>query len=414
MREVRITNRKLLSIVSILFVILGCLDDAVSQGIWSTDTTAEFIANSYNASSVLDGRIYVMPGDFASELQVFDPLTHTWSTPATTGAFMTEQHYLPASIALNGKIYVLGGSNGLFTSKSSVSRVYDPAIRLWSVLKPTGIFTPRDGLTASVVDSKIYVIGGDTSWVTPVNILEIYDPSTNAWSTPATTGTFTPRSDLTSCVVDGKIYVIGGWDHTANELSTLEVFDPSTMNWSSPVTTGIFTPRHLMTSAVVNGKIYVFGGSLSDHIAPCNILEVFDPATNKWSTPITAGIFTPRFALSSGVVSGKIYTLGGFTPHTELNSNEVFTPGTSQVQPGEAFQEIMLSPNPTTGFITVHNPPVNIVHVTVSNILGERIVEIAYPNALEFTLDLSKVSPGIYLARFSLPIDVITRMIIKE
>ncbi|MFI5264945.1 MAG: T9SS type A sorting domain-containing protein, partial [Candidatus Kapaibacterium sp.] len=73
-----------------------------------------------------------------------------------------------------------------------------------------------------------------------------------------------------------------------------------------------------------------------------------------------------------------------------------------------------LSPNPTTGIITVHNAPANILHVTVSSILGESIIELTHPNAPEFTLDLSKLPPGTYIARFSMANEVITRKILKE
>ena len=73
-----------------------------------------------------------------------------------------------------------------------------------------------------------------------------------------------------------------------------------------------------------------------------------------------------------------------------------------------------LSPNPTTGIITVQNTEQNISHITVSNILGEQMLELVKPNAPEFTLDLSKLPPGIYFARFVMAGEVVTRKIVKE
>jgi photosystem II stability/assembly factor-like uncharacterized protein len=75
---------------------------------------------------------------------------------------------------------------------------------------------------------------------------------------------------------------------------------------------------------------------------------------------------------------------------------------------------ISLSPNPTTGIITVHNTSANILHVTVNSILGESVLELEHPNAPEFTLDLSKIPPGIYFARFVMAGEVVSRKIIKE
>jgi hypothetical protein len=139
---------------------------------------------------------------------------------------------------------------------------------VWSTPTTTGTFTARYDLTSSVVNGKIYAMGGNNGIT--VNILEVFDPSTNAWSTPTTTGTFTARYGLTSDVVNGKIYAMGGANSTY--LNTLEVFDPSTNTWSTPTTTGTFPPRFLHTSSVVNGKIYAIGGSNGGNLTP---LEVF-------------------------------------------------------------------------------------------------------------------------------------------
>ena len=88
--------------------------------------------------------------------------------------------------------------------------------------------------------------------------------------------------------------------------------------------------------------------------------------------------------------------------------------GSSEVKIENTFLNLSLSPNPTTGIITVHNAPANILHVTVSSILGESVLELAHPNAPELTLDLSKLPTGIYFVGFSLANGVITRKIIKE
>jgi photosystem II stability/assembly factor-like uncharacterized protein len=81
--------------------------------------------------------------------------------------------------------------------------------------------------------------------------------------------------------------------------------------------------------------------------------------------------------------------------------------------PTQSNLSISLSPNPTTGIITVLNAPIN-THVTILNVLGESVKECT--NAIEgdFTFDLSKQSPGTYFARFSSANEVIIRKIIKE
>ena len=75
---------------------------------------------------------------------------------------------------------------------------------------------------------------------------------------------------------------------------------------------------------------------------------------------------------------------------------------------------LSLSPNPTTGIFTVHNAPANLLGVSILNVLGQTVLDLPHPNAPEFTLDLSKLPPGTYFARFSLPSEVITRKILKQ
>ena len=149
-----------------------------------------------------------------------------------------------------------------------------------------------------------------------LNTMEVFNPSTNTWSTPKTTGNFTPRTALTSAVVNGKIYVMGGLSAIVNSeltpswaLNRLEIFDPSTNSWSSPITKGECIARKGMTSAVLNGKIYVLGGMVGGIIL--NTMEVFDPATNSWNTPSLVGACTPRTGPTCAVVNGTIFAMGG-------------------------------------------------------------------------------------------------------
>jgi N-acetylneuraminic acid mutarotase len=190
-----------------------------------------------------------------------------------------------------------------------------------------------------VLGDKIYVFGGAIGPEKPSNMsnaLEVFDPKTNHWSTPKTTGTFTARNNLCACAINGKIYTLGGYDaHAPGDLNVLEVFDPVTNIWTTPKTTGTFTPHGAFTANVVNGKIYAIGGfndkGARGHRVIGNV-EVFDPKTNTWSTPATTGTFKARLLHTSGVVNNKIYIIGG-TPNmadpltTEIV--QVFDPGTN-------------------------------------------------------------------------------------
>src|ERR1700704_3145984 len=65
---------------------------------------------------------------------------------------------------------------------------------LWATGSIQG-FTQRYSLSASVVNGKIYAIGGVTGLgIKGIrNPFEVYDPITNTWTTPVTTDTLIPR-----------------------------------------------------------------------------------------------------------------------------------------------------------------------------------------------------------------------------
>ena len=77
------------------------------------------------------------------------------------------------------------------------------------------------------------------------------------------------------------------------------------------------TPRYSFSTSVVNGKIYAIGGVTTDpdsifanppEIAVATV-EEYNPATDTWTKKVDMP--TPRYILSTSVVNGKIYAIGG-------------------------------------------------------------------------------------------------------
>jgi N-acetylneuraminic acid mutarotase len=143
-----------------------------------------------------------------------------------------------------------------------------------------------------------------------------------SWTTASSTG-FSPRYNLSCSAINGKIYAIGGFTGSS-DLNTVEVFDPISNIWTTPLVSGNITARHSHTACVVDNKIYLIGGNGTP------ILDVFDPVANTWNTPATNGNFTHRVGLTSAVVNGKIYTFGGNQFDIGItNLLEVFDPATN-------------------------------------------------------------------------------------
>jgi N-acetylneuraminic acid mutarotase len=177
------------------------------------------------------------------------------------------------------------------------------------------------GVKAAVVNGKIYVMAGTFNYE--------YDPASDNWT--AKKPMPTPRiGSFGIAACQDKIYVIGGEDVALSSrgyyfLSTNEVYDPLTDTWETkkPMPTN----RTYVEANVVNGKIYVVGGITYDdekkHLQNYTVVnEVYDPATDSWTTKQPAPIAVARYA--SAVVDNKIYIMGGTDDSQQWISNQIY------------------------------------------------------------------------------------------
>jgi photosystem II stability/assembly factor-like uncharacterized protein len=79
-----------------------------------------------------------------------------------------------------------------------------------------------------------------------------------------------------------------------------------------------------------------------------------------------------------------------------------------------AFSEILLYPNPATSLLSIRNAPENLAGISILNVFGEKVMDIAAPHSSEFTIDISKLPAGMYYARFAIANSVEVRKIIKQ
>jgi hypothetical protein len=244
----------------------------------------------------------------------------TW----TKKADMPTARWALSTSVVNGKIYAIGGSDGQNRLLSTVEE-YDPVTDTWT--KKTDMPTKRRYLSTSVVNGKIYAIGGIIGGIDAgfpfTSIVEEYDPAADTWR--KRTDMPTPRGVLSTSVVNGKIYAIGGFNGTV--LSSVEEYDPTTDIWTKKADMPTIRASH--SASVVNGKIYVIGG-LPNMGPVLSIVEEYDPTTDIWTKK--ADMPTPRADLagSAPAVSGKIYVIGGtnFISALALSTVEEYVPAT--------------------------------------------------------------------------------------
>lgn len=283
------------------------------------------------SSSVIDNSIYTIGGGTSTQcgnfgcletstVEVYDPVNDLWTVKSHLNI---ARFSLDASV-VNQKIYAIGGTSGSASQPVLFVEEYDPSSDTWSL--KTTMPTPRWKLTSSVVQGKIYTIGGGATGnqCRPTDVIEEYDPVSDIWATNNPMPT--DRWGAASGVIDGQIYVAGGSCRCPGNIiepsSALEVYHPSTDTWT--VETPMSTSRWDLAGAVVSEKFYAIGGWDPYSKTVLDTVEEYDPDNDVWTTK--SPIPTARTGLTALVISGKIYTFGGFDGTKVTNIIEVYDP----------------------------------------------------------------------------------------
>jgi N-acetylneuraminic acid mutarotase len=217
-----------------------------------------------------------------------DTATWTWGTARPVPEARSEM-----SVATDGRyIYLLGGfaaapSNPDRPAAPTDVFRYDPAADVWDRLAPLPEGVNHAGLIA--LDGKLFVIGGyREATFEPTGAVRILDLTTGKWSTSAPLPT--PRGALAAVVRDGKVHAVGGHDGTRS-IGAHEIYDLASNTWNSAAPLG--HPRNHHAAAVIAGVIYVFGGR-DETTAEMTSAEAFDPATGRWPRCPQAAAASPR------------------------------------------------------------------------------------------------------------------------
>ncbi|HVS84502.1 MAG TPA: kelch repeat-containing protein, partial [Gaiellaceae bacterium] len=206
----------------------------------------------------------------------------------------------PAAVALDGKLYVIGGFSGTTNLPVADVRVYDLATKQWSEAAP--LPAPRGGQAAVVLDGKIHVFGGGNS-VSTIADHSVYDPGTDTWSAAAPL----PRAEGSPAGVafGGKLYAIGGRSGLS-DYGAVYVYDPQRDRWS---TAPAIPPRGTAGAAVYRGAVYVFGGESQPRRAVLGQVYRLRKGAKAWEK--VSALPTPRNYARAVVFRGSVYVVGG-------------------------------------------------------------------------------------------------------
>eukprot|EP00321_Phaeocystis_globosa_P017619 CAMPEP_0118810296 /NCGR_PEP_ID=MMETSP1162-20130426/891_1 /TAXON_ID=33656 /ORGANISM="Phaeocystis Sp, Strain CCMP2710" /LENGTH=152 /DNA_ID=CAMNT_0006739817 /DNA_START=45 /DNA_END=500 /DNA_ORIENTATION=+ len=102
-------------------------------------------------------------------------------------------------------IYLVGGNNG---GRLGTTELYDPQAAMWT--QRAGMAAPRYRHGCVALDGKLYAMGGLAANDQDLGTAEVYDPQTDGWQ-PLPAKMIPARWAFGLAAVGGKIYAIGGY-----------------------------------------------------------------------------------------------------------------------------------------------------------------------------------------------------------
>lgn len=227
--------------------------------------------------------------------QISNPLT-THHTLANTSAALPGALLAPVAAAAvlptpnrnaggGDFLVVTGGTNQFFASRTLGAEAA-PALN-----------TARSLFTAvRLNDGRMLVTGGLDALGAVTSSCEIYNPATNAF-TPAANMIGVRAGHAAVTLADGRVMVAGGTNNytdlttaITNAINTVEIYNPATNAWSSAPALG---GRRVVPALTLlsNGKVMVSGGvevtllfGIPIGVTSTNKTQLYTPSTNSWAT----------------------------------------------------------------------------------------------------------------------------------
>jgi N-acetylneuraminic acid mutarotase len=248
-------------------------------------------------------------------VQAYNAATNTWKDKNPSPSVFEHTH---GAHVIGGKIYIAGGMEG-FSETSSLLWRYDPANDTW--IRKRNVPVESSGGVSGAINGKLYVLArcegcDNPDYQSPNDprFFGVYDPATDHWTPLALPPGGRDHQHGAAGVIAGKLYVAGG--RTTN---ALDIYNPATNQWTTGASMGSI--RGFTASATVAGKLYVIGGARFVYNSDGTLASVesvttnsrYDAATNTWKNLRNA----PRGGAADRVVVNgqpRIELVGGKAP----------------------------------------------------------------------------------------------------
>ena len=156
-----------------------------------------------HAAAVFEDQIYVIGGlgDDPESMLIYDPSTSGW---ATAPGPRRREHL--TAVAVNGRLFAIGGRGYGLGVRSRVVEEYQPAVRAW--VRTSDLPIPCAGCAAAATsDGQIHVAGGEGDGETWASH-QVYDPRVAEWTEAAPLPS--ARHGIAAAAVGSSFFAMGG------------------------------------------------------------------------------------------------------------------------------------------------------------------------------------------------------------
>lgn len=302
---------------------------AEAQTTWTSLAPSSEATSRHESSFVAcDGKLYALGGRGVRPVEAYDPKSNTWEKVADAPM---EIHHFQA-VSFQEELWILGAMTGNYPHETPIPTVliFNPKTRSWR--EGPALPKNRERGSAGVVvrDNKIYMVCGiqDGHYDGFVRWFDELDPKTGTWrSLPSAPRA---RDHVSAAVVDGKLYLAGGRTSYAKigkvlELTNKEVdvFDFTTETWAT-LETELPTLRAGNSNLGIGPYLVVLNGESEAQGKAHAEVEVLDTRNSTWSQ--LPGLLQGRHGTGAAFLDGKIWVHAGSANRgggPELNSTEV-------------------------------------------------------------------------------------------
>jgi hypothetical protein len=272
-----------------------------------------------------DGRILVTGGHAhgsgqrlgASQTDIFDPTTETW----TEAASLAEARWYPSQVELgDGSTLIFGGWADPDSPATTVES-FDPSNGSFRQLPPTA---SRD---VGLYPRTLLLPTGSVFMAGPTRTTQLFDPVTSTWSVVDDLNV-AQRAAGNAVLLPGltKVLAVGGSPQGATATAEIIDFAQPNPSWR-PISPMHNARKHAAAVLLPNGEVMVVGGGLTDYYGdPITQPELFDPATETWTT--MASQVAPRMYHSAAVLlpDARVLSVGQDNDTDYGTTGEIFSP----------------------------------------------------------------------------------------